>query len=95
LQIDSWAAENSSMPQPLLIERKMELSHTRFISGAQATLIFAVALVATPTKAHASIDSFLTIDGGGGNDGGSSGSGVGGSTLTGWFVQMLDAIGIR
>jgi len=23
------------MPQPLLIERKMELSHTRFISGAQ------------------------------------------------------------
>ena len=99
------------MPQPLLIERKMELSHTRFISGAQrypqggdmkhtltyalATLIFAVGLVATPTKAHASIDSYLTIDGGGGNDGGSSGSGVGGSTLTGWFVQMLDAIGIR
>ena len=60
-----------------------------------ATLIFAVALVATPTKAHASIDSYLTIDGGGGNDGSSSGSGVGGSTLTGWFVQLLDAIGIR
>jgi len=35
LQIDLRAAENSSMPQPLLIERKMELSHTRFISGAQ------------------------------------------------------------
>jgi hypothetical protein len=60
-----------------------------------ATLIFAAALLATPTRAHASFDSHLTIDGGGGNDGGSSGSGVGGSTLTGWFVQLLDAIGIR
>ena len=48
-----------------------------------ATLIFAMALVATPTKAHASFDSYLTVDGGGGNDGGSSGTGVGGSTLTG------------
>ena len=33
--MSSLAAENSSLPQPLLIERKMELSHTPFISGAQ------------------------------------------------------------
>ena len=65
------------------------------LTYALATLIFAVALVATPTKAHASFDSYLTIDGGGGNDGGSSVSGVGNSTSTGWFVQLLDAIGIR
>jgi hypothetical protein len=50
---------------------------------ALATLIFAMALVAIPTKAHASFDSYLNIDGGGGNDGGASGSGVGGSNLTG------------
>jgi hypothetical protein len=62
---------------------------------ALATLIFAMALVAIPTNAHASFDSYLNIDGGGGNDGGSSGAGVGGSKLTGWFVQLLDAIGIR
>jgi hypothetical protein len=65
------------------------------LTYALATLIFAVALVATPTKSHASFDSYLTVDGGGGNDGGSSGSGVGGSTLTGWFVQLLGVIGIR
>lgn len=65
------------------------------LTYALATLIFTVALVATPTKAHAAFDSYLTIDGGGGNNGGSSGSGVGGSTLTGWFVQLLDAVGIR
>jgi hypothetical protein len=57
------------------------------LTYALATLIFAVA--------HASFDSYLTVDGGGGNDGGSSGSGVGGSTLTGWFVQLLGVIGIR
>jgi hypothetical protein len=62
------------------------------LTYALATLIFAVALVATATKAHASFNSYRTIDGGGGNDGGSSGSGVGGFTLTGW---LLDAIGIR
>ncbi len=59
-----------------------------------ATTIFALALAANPTKAHASFNSYLTIDGGGGNSGSSS-SGVGGSTLTGWFVQFLDSIGVR
>jgi hypothetical protein len=60
-----------------------------------ATLIFAMALVATPTKAHASFQTYLTTDGDGGGNSGSSSSGVGGSKLTGWFVQLLDAIGIR
>jgi hypothetical protein len=67
----------------------------RKLTYAIATSIFAVALVATPTKAHASIDSFLSIGGGGGSDSGSSSSGVGGSRLTGWLTQFLDSIGIR
>jgi hypothetical protein len=59
---------------------------------ALAVSIFALTVVSTPTKAHAAADTYLTFVG----DGGDSGSsGVGGSTLTGWFVQMLDAIGIR
>ena len=44
------------------------------LTYALATLIFAVALAATPTKAHASFNSYLIVDGGGCDDGGSSGS---------------------
>ena len=61
---------------------------------AFAVSTFALTVVNSPAKAHAAADTYLTFVGGGG-DSGSSSSGVGGSTLTGWFVQMLDAIGIR
>jgi len=67
----------------------------RKMTFAIATMIFTLALVATPAKAHASIDTFLTFNGGGEGNSGSSSSGVGGSTLTGWFVQFLDSVGIR
>ena len=67
----------------------------RKLMYAFAVSIFALTVVSTPTKAHAAVDTFLTIDGVGGESGGSSSSGVGGSTQTGWFVQMLDALGIR
>jgi hypothetical protein len=88
--MSSRAAKNSSLPHPLLVESRTQsppllssqaLSATRNegttnqkLTYALATLIFAVALVATPTKAHASFNSYLTIDGGGGNDCGSTGS---------------------
>jgi hypothetical protein len=67
----------------------------RKLMYAFAASIFALTLVGTPTKAHAAAEIFLTVDGGGGESGGSHSSGVGGSTLTGWFVQLLDSIGIR
>jgi hypothetical protein len=58
-------------PQALSATRKEGTTNQK-LTYALATLIFAVALVATPTKAHASFNSYLTIDGGGGNDGGES-----------------------
>jgi len=58
-----------------------------------ATLTFAPALFATPTKAHAANDAFVYTDGGGGGNEGSHG--VGGFKLTGWSTQFLDSIGIR
>lgn len=60
-----------------------------------AASIFALAVIGTPTKAHAGVEIDIPVNGGGGDSGGSGSSGVGGSTLTGWFVQWLDSIGIR
>jgi hypothetical protein len=60
-----------------------------------AASIFTLTVVVVPTKAHAAVEIYVPVDGGGGNSGGSGSSGVGGSTLTGWFVQWLDSIGIR
>jgi hypothetical protein len=60
-----------------------------------AASIFTLTLVGAPAKAHAAVEIYLPVDGGGGSSGGSGSSGVGGSTLTGIFVQWLDAIGIR
>ncbi len=65
----------------------------RKLTFAIATLTFALALVATPTKAHAASNGFVNSGDGGGGDSGSHG--VGGSKLTGWFTQFLDSIGIR
>jgi hypothetical protein len=71
--------------------RKGEIMKRKLVY-AFATSIFALTLFAVPTRAHAAVDIFVPVDGDGGNSGS---SGVGGSTLTGWFVQLLDSIGIR
>ncbi len=65
----------------------------RKLTYAITTMVFTLALVAAPTKAHASFENFLTIGDSGEGDSGSHG--VGGSTLTGRFIQWLDSIGIR
>ena len=67
----------------------------RKLTYAIATLTFAVALIATPTKAHAASNGYVNTEGGGGGGGDEGSHGVGGSKLTGWFVQLLDSIGIR
>lgn len=67
----------------------------RKLTYAIATLTFAVALAATPTKAHASFNSYLIFGSGGEGPSSLSSPGVGGSKLTGWFVQFLDSVGIR
>jgi hypothetical protein len=66
----------------------------RKLTYAIATMIFTLALAATPTKAHASFDSFLNFDGGGGNDGGSSSSSSHQKT-TSWWDGVLIYIGLE
>jgi hypothetical protein len=67
----------------------------RKLNYAIAASIFALALVGTPVRAHAAANTYLTVDGVGGDSGSSGSSGVGGSKLTGWLAQFLDSIGIR
>jgi len=47
----------------------------RTLIYAIAAAMFAVGAATSTPKAHAAVDAFLTMDGGGGDDGASSGSG--------------------
>ncbi len=53
----------------------------RKLMYAFAASIVTLSLIGTPAKAHASVNGYLTLDGGGGDSGGSGGSG---HTLTWW-----------